>query len=295
MTQNGRTAFASLGMSAAFLCLAHAAPSQQETSIEAFRNRVAALDQRFKDVGESTQQQLDAANCRAGCPPEVGRRLSEAMMTAVKGIAADIHSEVDSFIRTNVGSASNARLDPAAVTNQLQGILPTSVDEARAAYVGGAADHRYLLVAYCLHKGTLMGPNATSVTVRAYTQSASGLALADVIGDNMDGFDGIVVKEVHPQVFAPGAVPIDTTYLLLSGYMSGANGPHNRMRVYAFDGQRFRIVWMPEDVWGRFDVQVTAGGFTVDGDYYREGRTRHDAYLVSEDGVTLVSTQRSFF
>ena len=56
------------------------------------------------------------------------------------------------------------------------------------------------------------------------------------------------------------------------------------MRLYAFDGQRFRTVWMPENVWGVFSVTVGDGSFTVEGDYYRGGR-RNERYAIDDDGV----------
>ena len=69
--------------------------------------------------------------------------------------------------------------------------------------------------------------------------------------------------------------------------MTGANGPNNRMRIYAFDGEKFRSIWMPENVWGTFTVKVIDIGFAVEGDYYRQNRKRSDRYAVVEDGVYL--------
>ena len=70
--------------------------------------------------------------------------------------------------------------------------------------------------------------------------------------------------------------------------MTGANGPLNRMRLYAYDGRKFRSVWMSEDIWGQFDVRVIDGGFRVEGDYYKETRKRQDAYQLLKDGLLLV-------
>ena len=75
--------------------------------------------------------------------------------------------------------------------------------------------------------------------------------------------------------------------------MTGADGPNNQMRVYAFDGTRFRPVWGPDDNWGTFTVRVTDSGFTVDGDYYtaasgKSRPARYDVYRLAEDGVHRV-------
>ena len=63
------------------------------------------------------------------------------------------------------------------------------------------------------------------------------------------------------------------------------------MRIYTFDGAKFRTVWMPENVWGSFTIAVTSSGFTVKGNYYKENRTRNDAYFVSPDAVYRVPPQ----
>jgi hypothetical protein len=271
-----------LMLTARFLTPAQTTPPVRELSIEQVHNRIAVLDKRFEEIRDSVQKQLDAANCRAGCP-ELGKRLSSEMLTAMNAVANEIHNEVDSFIRLIAGSSRTTGLDPELVRNRLQQVLPKTA-EVPSVLAGSVSDTGYLIIAYCLHKG-VMGPGGTSVTIRAYNKTAAGVRLADVTGDNMDGFDRLTAKEVHPLVIDPAA-PLDReTYLLLSGYMTGANGPLNRMRLYAYNGKKFRSLWMPEDIWGQFDVQVIDGGFRVEGDYYQENRKRKDAYHLLMDGV----------
>jgi len=280
-----------LVLSVAFPGFGQTAPRTQERSVERFENRIASLDHKFEDVTDSTQKQLDAAGCPGNGRIDVCRRVADDMMTAMNAIAADIHAEVDSFIRVAAASAPNQALDGTAVSNQLRRILPKGTDEAPSVFVGGAPDRRHLIAAYCLHKGTLMGSNGTSVTVRAYNQTANGMALTDVTGDDMNGFGRLVVKALRPRVADPADSRTPATCLLLSGYMTGANGPLNRMRLYVYDGRQFHPVWMPEDVWGEFTVKATANGFTVEGDYYRENRRRRDAYAVAETGVQLIARE----
>ena len=112
----------------------------------------------------------------------------------------------------------------------------------------------------------LLGPRATSVTLRAYNLAGGRFELADLTGDNLDGYGSVSVKELHSPVSMP---------LLVWGQMTGANGPNIRMRVYTYDGKKFRTVWMPENSWGNFTIHVTAHGFTVGGEYYREDHARH--------------------
>lgn len=123
-----------------------------------------------------------------------------------------------------------------------------------------------------------MGSGGTAVTLRVYHVRGGRFRLANIAGKNMDGYGRVTVKELHSP--KQGEV-----WLLLWGYMTGANGPNVRMRVVACDGKQFRDVWMPENSWGAFKVNVTANGFTVEGEYYREGGLRRDAYFIAEDGL----------
>lgn len=212
-------------------------------------------------------------------------REGDEMMSAMDRMTASIHAEVDSFIRRIV-DAESGHLDIDRLQSRLREVLPQS-DEPRSVYEGHSPSGRYLIAAYAIYKGGQMGSGATSVTLRAYTGGGRNVKLADVTGGNMDGYARITVQEVHPSVSNPVAPSTGETYLLLSGYMTGANGPNNRMRLYAYDGKRFRPIWMPEDVWGDFKVETTKTGFVIQGDYYRESRTRHDEYTLLNDGVML--------
>jgi hypothetical protein len=50
-----------------------------------------------------------------------------------------------------------------------------------------------------------------------------------------------------------------------------------------------RIGRAPANAWGAFTVGLTDRGFTIDGNYYREDKRRHDVYLLAEDGIYRVS------
>lgn len=82
-------------------------------------------------------------------------------------------------------------------------------------------------------------------------------------------------------------------WVLLTGRLTGGNGPRNEMQVYAYDGVRFKSMWA-DDRWGDFTVRATDRGFTVDGPNYTaasgtDGGVRHDVYNVAGDGVHRVS------
>ena len=70
------------------------------------------------------------------------------------------------------------------------------------------------------------------------------------------------------------------------------SGPNIRMRVYAYDGRKFRTMWMPANVWGTFTISLTESGFKVSGPYYHENKERHDTYTVAPDGLYLTSISK---
>jgi len=126
-----------------------------------------------------------------------------------------------------------------------------------------------------------MGPGATSVVLRAYRATDKGLRVGDAAGADMNGYASVSVKQLASPM--PGE-----TWLLVWGQATGANGPNIRMRGYAFDGKKFRTVWMPANEWGNFTIHIDPNGFTIDGESYRSSKKRHDVFVVASDGFYLV-------
>jgi hypothetical protein len=160
----------------------------------------------------------------------------------------------------------------------LKQILGRNMGLPPKTFLCGSGAGEALILSYSLHKGGLMGEGGTSVRLRAFDSRGGRLQVGDKTGENMDGYGGVLLKELHSPVQGEA-------WFLLAGQMTGANGPNTRMRIYAFDGRRFRTRWMPENIWGWFAVRVIEGGFRVDGQYYQENKQRHDRYIVAADGV----------
>ena len=251
--------------------------------------RVARLAKRFdelKDLTESEREWMEACrhNCQAAAPGvREGAEMSEVdRKKAMSAVASQIHREIDAYIARTVRPD---HVDPAAVGRSLKRVLGENEIGPLSAFVTTVNGKPSLVVAYTLDQRR-MGPGGTSVTVRVYAVAQGSLRLAADTGDDMDGYANVELVQLHSPI--PGEL-----WVLLSGYMTGANGPNNEMRVYAYGGTGFREVWGPYDTWGTFAVQVTATGFSVDGDYYTaasgESRpARHDLYLLAEDGVRRV-------
>jgi len=274
----------------ASLGLAQTAVPLRDDLVAATRERIRVLDSRLLEIGDEWQKRLDAANCHVGCPPEVTNRVGKEMPIAMDVVLAQIHAEVESFV-LRTADTRQADLNKGSVAQGLEQILPKS-GLTRAVFVLNSGNHRSLIVVYALLRGHIQTPNGTSVAIRAYNEttignspsglSRTGLRLADVAGEDMNGYAGLELTELH----APEAGKV---WLLLSGRAMGANGPNTRMRIYQYDGETFKPVWMPENIWGSFDVSVTVDGFNIVGDYYRQDRKRRDGYILYDyDGITGV-------
>jgi hypothetical protein len=202
---------------------------------------------------------------------------------AINVLVSKIHGEVDAYIAHTVRPGY---VDPGAVGQSLGRILGKAASGPMSAFVTSVEGTPSLVVAYMLPKGTSMGQGATSVTVRVYAVAEGGFRLVSAAGREMDGCAEVSLVRLHSPL--PGQM-----WLLLTGFVTGANGPNNQMQVYAYDGAKFRPVWA-DDQWGHFTIRVTARGFTVDGDYYtaasgRNPPPRHDVYRLAKDGVHRVS------
>jgi hypothetical protein len=250
-------------------------------------NRVASLGEKFGELLELTdieKQWIEACShvsCQSAGPGirEESERAGVERDKAMDAVASQIHGEIDGYIARAVRPD---HFDPGAVTQALKRILGKTAWGPTSAFLISVNRTPFWVVAYTLAKGGRMGGGATSVTVRAYAAAQGNFRLVAATGGDMDGYGDVSLVELHSPI--PGEM-----WVLLSGYMTGANGPNNQMRVYAYDGTKFRTVWGPENAWGTFTVRATDRGFTVDGPYYREDEVRHDLFFLAEDGVHRVS------
>jgi hypothetical protein len=253
--------------------------------------RIAALDKRAEELTEFTEsekQWIEACGnvgCYTAAPGirEKSERARAERAEAMDAVAFQIHGEIDAYIGRAVRTD---RLDPAAVGQNLKRILGKTAWGATSAFVISVGGTPSLVAAYTLSKGGRMGAGTTSVTVRVYAVSEGSFRLVAAAGGDLDGCADLSLVQLHSPI--PNQM-----WVLLTGRLTGANGPHNEMQIYAYDGAKFRPVWA-DDEWGDFTVRATDRGFTVDGPYYTAASgidhgVRHDNYYLAEDGAHRVS------
>ncbi len=206
--------------------------------------------------------------------------MSARIFATLADVAAKTQREIDNYIIHSV-NPRHPQLDRESIVKDLVKILGDRADATPSAFVLDSPDGRTLIVAYEFGAGVMMGPGSSFFTLRAYRATETTLKLINTAGEDMNNYLNLSVEKLPSP--APGQL-----WLLVWGQASGANGPNIRMRGYAFDGKKFKTVWMPANEWGNFTIRVNASGFTIDGEYYRNGKKRHDAFTMAPDGFYLV-------
>lgn len=199
-------------------------------------------------------------------------------------VTADIIDAVDGFIeRYAVATSEGIQKDLAYVLSDHRGDAewtgPSFACEKQL------TQERALVVSYSLVRG---GPavNESIVTVRGYRVVDGAYRLSDATGSDFDGY-GMFVKELQ-------SPEIDEIWLLVWGAQYGFNGNKTRVRVYVFNGSKFRTVWSPNDIFNA-KVEVTKVGFAItridEERYYKLQQCPcyiHEDYVLMLDGPEKV-------
>lgn len=191
-----------------------------------------------------------------------------------------MQSTVRDFVVRAVDPRSRS-LNRAAILDNLQQILKSVEAQPPEAFVLDTGQARTLLVFDSLREGLMAaGQHSTSVSLSAFEANGSKVRFAGATDCGMDGYVNVRTLRLEPPVR-------NEIWLLFYGQVSGANGPNVRMRIVAYGENGFRVVWMPANAWGTFNIRLTQGGFRIDGTYYRPERPRHEEYQVAREGVYL--------
>jgi len=251
------------------------------------QSKVKALSLRGAEILAPTQREEQLrADCSVNCSAVVdtvgGKTVSDELdaiatskADAIDRIIAEMQIILDDYIVRAIPTIG-PDLDSASVAYDLGLILEGVTAQPPQAFLVRSPKGNSIVVFYGLKKSMM----STSSVLRAYVASAKGLKFSDSTGSDMDDYFILDTKELH-------SPRIGEICLLVSGQMNGANGPNIRMRVFAYDGAKFRTVWMPANEWGTFAATVTPDGFSIDGQLYRSDQQSHNAYVLATDGIYL--------
>jgi hypothetical protein len=226
---------------------------------------------------------LDALTRRLSFPPD-DREAQARFYRDVQSVTGQVRSLVDGYIR----AAINPSVGSESAQRQLQTLLAhrkPNPDYASLPFarVADLAAGRSLLAAYTI----VRGPHHDSATIRGFrvdpTNHFTLVATAgEEFGDDFTGYN-LFTRELPS--FAAGQL-----WLLAWGTQHTFNGTKMHFRLYAFDGQLFRTVWGPDDM---FDAQVefTRRGLSIEHLIREPSRyTVRDDYELTSNGPQLAAS-----
>lgn len=189
-----------------------------------------------------------------------------------------VREEIDRFIQTAISPTANSTTVQARLRGVLSAHVPNpDLADPPFARAVDLVSGRALVVAYTI----VRPPHFDSATIRGYRRDIDRYEFADAtgadFGDDLDGFS-LQLRELPSPQRAEA-------WCLAWGKSHTFNGSKVRVRVYAFDGEHFRTVWSPEDVYDA-EVQVTARGFSIEHLVVdaTPRYTVHDDYSLTVDG-----------
>lgn len=268
-------------------CVGQTSPAASRSMRSEAAARVASIKGQLNSLtqGPNGEQELLAElptacrkpDKRCSAVREGLRQFSEQRIAAADRLAMAVHREVDRHL-ASLRIANPADIDLEFVKAELQAVLQLPADMLPMVMSTQQSGEPHVVVAYCLHKGSMMGPGMTSVALRAYRLQNGRLELHSDAGREMAGYTWISVLPVPLQ-------EANQAWFLLSGYLTGANGPNLRMRGYLYGQHGFQMLWAPANVWARLTLNPWENGFRVDGNSYRTDAVVHEFYRVSEHAV----------
>ena len=175
-------------------------------------------------------------------------------------VTREILSDIDAFISDSFQSTSAT---PELVKGGLDALLDyKSGDEAHnVAFIVDLPQGHFLIVG--IEVSRWVGAFAEdAISFRAYKQIANKFVFTTATGNLSDS----LLMSLHAEALSKSPLPGEFWFLAMAR-MPPLSPPSVVIRLYAFDGQKFRIVWAPKNVEAEAvdkAVVVTGGGFLVD-------------------------------
>jgi hypothetical protein len=183
-----------------------------------------------------------------------------------------IRREVDGYIHSALNATEGSQGIQARLRTVLAAHTPNpeygDLPFARVIDIRGG---RSLIVAYTIVRGF----HNDSATIRGYRWDVDRFELVGTTDSDFDGYNMFKTELPSPRR--------DEFWLLAWGQAHTFNGKKVRFRVYAFDGQGFRTVWSPDDLFNA-TPHVTESGFTIDHEVRYLPYEIHDEYTLTQSG-----------
>ena len=218
------------------------------------------------------------AGLSAGLHFETADPAESARRRAELGKLTDrLHAEVDSYVRVALTANERAERVQARLRTVLAVHKPNpDYGDLPLVRIADLRAGRSMIAAYTI----VRGPHDDAATIRGYRWNIDRFELAGTAGDNFAGYNMFKTELRSP---LPGEF-----WLIAWGQAQTFNGKKVRVRVYAFDGQDFRTVWSPEDLFNA-TLRIAEPGFVIDEEMPFAPYERHAEYRVTVNGIVKIN------
>jgi len=203
----------------------------------------------------SNQLQLKAisrARVEAAMGDILGLHQGDDVPGMRSSLVQQVHQEIDAYFKTEVIDRSS----------------PPGVD-LRDLLQGFQVDSEYASEPFALSRDLREGPAVvaaymlplgaaspqTACTIRGYRNVNGQMLLAATTGSEMDGYFLNTLSLTAPVT--------GEAWVLAWGKSATFNGTRIRFRLYSFDGEKFKTMWAPEDMFNA-TIRFEGDGFVID-------------------------------
>ena len=191
-------------------------------------------------------------------------------------ITSQIRAEVARFIESSVQPSETSE----AAQKRLRFVLATQVpgfeySDPPTARMANLRHGRALVVAYTV----VRPPHFDSALISGFREDAGRFHLAATTGSDFDGYTMFTLDLPSPSR--------DLMWVLAGGREFTFNGSKFRFRLYSFDGDEFRTLWNPDDV---FDatIRILPDGIALSHRVRERQETVTEQYQVTANGLFRV-------
>jgi hypothetical protein len=226
-------------------------PTSQEDRNEAAR--IASMSERIQFAGNE---------------PDAKQRRAQMVEVTDR-----IRAEIDNYIRGALKPDDGSQ----RIQDRLRSILTAhrpapEFGDLAFARLAELRTGQSLIVAYTI----VRGPHDDLATIRGYRSTPEGFELAATAGDEFESYN--MFKTAIPS-------PVEGEFWLMAwGQEHTFNGKKVRFRIYAFDGQSFRTMWNPDDMFDADDPSLNSSGFMIHHRVRYPPWDLHDEYLITPNG-----------
>ncbi len=255
-----------------FSLFASVAPAQGQTAAAERASRIASLSNQLRWHDEVGRQRYAAAR---------------------DGLTRQILNEIDGFISDSF-RPDNATADQ--VKSGLDTVLGKKQGDRRNnfAFLLDLPSGQFLIAGVELWRGgEAIAENA--ISIRAYRVAESKFVpVADASDLSSSYPDNPYLEDLHASVLTTPSAAEGFWFIVLAD-VPPQSPPSVAVRIYAFDGEGFRAIWVPKNILAETvesAVQITDDGFILQRLVDKSGVAAHspetvvhERYLVSAEGV----------